>query len=405
MSDTVTLRTNRRETDRALILIFAIMPVALIDYGLMGFRLSGWAWIAMMAIALPHVLADPIDIRAMRMLTPYLLFLLYSIVTIGWVSNLGGAVQTLLQLCMLAFVYLLGWRVADVHAVAVRLRHVALVGIAVGAAMGAATAGGTQTIAGLGYVTRPAALGLVGMFTVASMTLRSWVTTSFLALFTFGVIVLTGSRAAAGALVIVYLTNHTVRRSRPRWIVIVSLVVLGLLALTATPQFKERSFFSQDLTLTEVVTESDQLNTAGRRELWPRLIEQCATRQPWGSGVGSAAMYSDELTNGTLSHPHNEYLRIYCDQGWLGSLLFWAFLIAAARRRLISLRYGDEANLQTAALQFIIVGMVVSMTDNPLLYTALYMVPLATVLGMAEGSSARDDPRLPVARAWPSSTA
>ena len=160
------------------------------------------------------------------------------------------------------------------------------------------------------------------------------------------------------------------------------LLTLLVVAVSNTPAFRTRFFFNEEATLTDVVTLSDQLNTAGRRELWPELVKRCSPAAMTGLGISSSNALSVKLSG--LDHPHNEYLRVYCDEGWIGSILIWSFFAWATVRSWRGALEGQDTSLHAAAGQLTLALLLFAITDNPLDYTALFMAPMAVILGLSD---------------------
>src|SRR5215217_8456716 len=123
------------------------------------------------------------------------------------------------------------------------------------------------------------------------------------------------------------------------------------MTISQTEAFKRRFFFNEGSSLMDVLTVSDNVNTAGRRELWPRLLERCTPTSVTGQGIGSSTPLSFELSFGALDHPHNDYIRSYCDEGWIGSILVWLFFLAACLRSWTGAFMGRDRALHGAAGQ------------------------------------------------------
>ena len=78
---------------------------------------------------------------------------------------------------------------------------------------------------------------------------------------------------------------------------------------------------------------SPKLNTAGRREAWPELIEACSDAPITGHGVGPRIRSALTSPAAGFGQPHNDYIRTYCDTGLLGTIGFWGFFLAAGVHR------------------------------------------------------------------------
>ena len=382
----------------AALLALAVLPLAFVFYTAFGVLLSGWAWLITAVVVTPVVLFEPLQPRAVRTMLPYLLYAMYALVTLAWAPDLFQAALTYMQIVLFALVYLLAWRIRDIPRFLRALPPAALYGVGAALAITLVTVGGRQLIGPFEMSVRPTAMGLVILFILVGIRVRSWRVLTVIGAITFAIILFTGSRMAAAALIPVLLTHPSLMVNRPRWLTIVSGLILAVLAMSTTTTFQERFFFSDDASLRDVITLSDNLNTAGRRELWPALLSECSASPILGNGVGAGTLYSDELTNGVLGHPHNEFIRVYCDAGLIGTALLWGFFLTAAVRNYHALRQGGDTRLHTAALQCIAALAVLAMTDNPLVYTALFMTPIALVLGVADHADAmrrRIDPMLP----------
>jgi hypothetical protein len=381
----------------AALLALAVLPLAFVHYLAGGLRLSGWAWLISAAVIAPVVLFEPLRPRSVRTLLLYLLYVVYALFTLIWAPDLFQASLTYMQVVLFALVYLLAWRIRDIPRFLRMLPPAALYGIGMASLLTLVTLGGRRLVGPVEMSVRPTAMGLVILFILVGVRVRSWRLLTVIGAITFAIILFTGSRMAAAALIPVLLTHPSLMTNRPRWLTIVSGLILTLLALSNTQEFQERFFFSDDASLRDVITLSDNLNTAGRRELWPALIQECSASPVLGNGVGAGSVFSTELSNDILGHPHNEFIRVYCDTGLIGTALLWGFFLTAAVRNYHALRRGGDTRLHTAALQCIAVLVVLAVTDNPLVYTALFMTPIALVLGLADHADAtrcRTDPTL-----------
>ena len=175
-----------------------------------------------------------------------------------------------------------------------------------------------------------------------------------------------------------------------QWRVAVALfAIVLLLLLSQTEAFKTRFFFDSDATLTDALTLSPKLNTAGRREAWPALIEACSDAPLTGHGVGAASQISEDISSGGFGQPHNDYLRTYCETGLVGSILFWGFFLAAGVRSCKLAVRGTDRHLHAGAGLLVLALILFAVTDNPIIYTAHFMTPIAAVLGLSDATYQR----------------
>ena len=364
-------------------LVFALVPLTFLQNEILGFQLSGWAWFVLLTVVLPLALTEPLSRRAVRLLVPYLAFLAYATVSLGWSSTFGEGLATTVQLTVPALVYLVAWRLpvtADpVPLIVVRARWGLVVAAAVLVVV--VVLGGPF---GLEMSTpRPMAISLVVLFVCATLATAP-TTTLWLGAAAVGIAAATGSRASAAVLVLVVIASPSLRVGWRGRVAAGAVCVLLLVAVSQTAAFRERFFFDDDATLVDIITLSENVDTAGRRELWPQLLDACAPVAVTGYGIGVSGELSSDFTDGAMPHPHNEYLRTYCDVGVPASLAFWGFFAWAGWRSWRGRRSGTAPALHGAAALLIAAMFVLSVTDNPIVYTAHFMAPLAAVLALSD---------------------
>ena len=163
--------------------------------------------------------------------------------------------------------------------------------------------------------------------------------------------------------------------------------IATVVAPSQTAAFQERFFFGGSGTLSDALTGGESLNTAGRRELWPRLVDDCSVAPLLGRGVGTGSLTSSDLTLGVLRQPHDDYLRTYCDVGLLGAVPFWAFFVAAGVSGLRLARRGDPLGQASAAAGLAL--LLLAVTDNPIIYTAHFMLPVGSCSGWRRADADR----------------
>lgn len=364
-------------------LVFSVIPLTFLQNQVLGFQLSGWAWFVLLSAVLPLVLTEPLNRRALRSVMPYLAFLVYATASLAWTTTFGEGLATTVQLAVPLLVYLVAWRLAPDEDPLPSLRARSRWGLVVAAVVLIVVVGMGGPF-GLEMSTpRPMAISLVVLFVCATIG-SSRETALWLGAAAIGIAVATGSRASAAVLVLVVIGSPSLRLGWRGRAALVSAFVVVLLAVSQTAAFRERFFFDPDASLLDVVTMSENVDTAGRRELWPRLLDACAPVAATGYGMGASGELSSDFTDGAMPHPHNEYLRTYCDVGVPASLAFWGFFAWAGVRSWRGLRTGTAPALHGAAALLVAALFVLSVTDNPIVYTAHFMAPLAAVLALSD---------------------
>jgi O-antigen ligase len=354
-----------------------------------GTQPSGVAWLIGGSFVAAALIVVPLGRAEMVRALPYIAFVLLATASLTWAPTWTEGLPTLVQLTVPLLCYLLGWHVEwdDVRDRVVRISRyligVALVLVVVNEVMG--------SIPVLVLDTRPLGISLALLFIVATSDRPSFLRTSGFGLACIAVGFITGTRMAAAVVLVLVLASPALRVRLWMRIALVLAAVGLLIGLFEVAAVRERFFFEpEQATIEDAFRWNEQLNTAGRRELWPRLVARCGEAQPLGYGIGASTTLSFDLSDGGMAHPHNEYLRIWCDTGFLGAVPFWAFFAGVTIRLLRSAAAGrgDEL-LQRSAVQLVLALLLFSITDNPILYTGHFMGPALLVLGCAEAQGVR----------------
>jgi O-antigen ligase len=376
-------RGNRAE--RGVILVLAAIALAFIPLRPFGFYMSGWAWLLELAVLAPLVVTAPVNGRAARYLAPYALFVIYASATLAWTWVLGKGLTTLAQYMVPALAYLAAWRVSGSSDLPTAISTTSLYVLGAAVVLVAVFTPASDSA----FSQRPATMSVVVLFVVATLNSRSWAYTLLIAAVALGIALGTGSRMSAAVLIVMLLTSPSLNVRLGGRLVLAILCAVLVFQVTKTEQFKERFFFHEDASLTDVLTLSNDVNTAGRRELWPGLTQECSRASITGLGVGVASALSTALSNGALPHPHNDYLRTYCEVGLAGSFLFWWFFLWAGLRSWRGAVIGRERRLHGVAAQLMLALFLFAFTDNPIVYTAQFMAPLAVILGLSDRALSR----------------
>jgi O-antigen ligase len=379
--------TNRVEN--GLLLVFAGIALTFIPLQPFGFYMSGWAWLIELAVLAPLVLRAPVSGRAARYLAPYVLFVLYASITLAWTWSSSKGFATLAQFIVPSLAYLAAWQVSGRFHISRTISTTSLYVLGAAAILVAAF---TPT-ANSAFSQRPATMSVVVLFVVATLKSRSWLFTLFIAAIGLAITLSTGSRMSSAVLIVMLLTSPSLNVRWSGRILLTVLCAVIVFQITKTEQFKERFYFHEDASLTDVLTLSNDVNTAGRRELWPELTQECSRTPITGLGIGNSSFLSWDLSDGTLPHPHNDYLRTYCEVGLAGAIPFWLFFLWAGARSWRGMLIGSERRLHGVAAQLVLALLLFAITDNPIIYTAQFMAPLAVILGLSDRMLSRRAPR------------
>ncbi|MBM4000864.1 MAG: O-antigen ligase family protein [Planctomycetes bacterium] len=170
---------------------------------------------------------------------------------------------------------------------------------------------------------------------------------------------------------------------------LLSLVVLALIGWTVfqSAGFQHR-FFGEAGTGTLAQVMRGEFLSFGRFENWPAIWREARAR-PWlGHGAGYSAAFVPKVWE-NMTHPHNDYLRVFLEFGSLGFVIF-GFAAATqyvALHRLALTTRGAVRRAYTAAMLGWWGFLLTSLTDNTLVYNAAYMSPLFMLVGAAYGTA------------------
>lgn len=126
------------------------------------------------------------------------------------------------------------------------------------------------------------------------------------------------------------------------------------------------------------------LNTSGRTEIWDLVVRSWSTAPMFGHGPGTAT----ELLTATypnISHPHNDYLRLLHDFGWLGLILFSVGYLLLLWRALRRARSSERQPIHYSAVLALLAVAAAAVTDNVVVYPFV-MIPLGAIVGASMGS-------------------
>jgi O-antigen ligase len=176
---------------------------------------------------------------------------------------------------------------------------------------------------------------------------------------------------------------------RLRIILSLTVALLGL-ALFYTPRVQEKMFMKGEGTLKDIGDEKN-LATSGRRYMAEVLLLEIANK-PWlGHGANASEEIILKLSNGQLTHPHNDWLRFLYDYGIVGTALFLLTIIVQVRNLLKKARH-SEGEIRTfffAAASTFLPFTLIMFTDNIVLYAAFYGNLQFTIIGLAYAAEKR----------------
>jgi len=162
--------------------------------------------------------------------------------------------------------------------------------------------------------------------------------------------------------------------SLKRRLLLLAVLSLAGLAIFQTEQIQRKMFYSGRGILSEIRADNADFATNGRSRMWTAMREGIEQRPLLGHGANASESLVSDVTRGNLKHPHNDWLRLLFDYGYLGATVF-AFVLLA--QTLHTLRHARNATgearilLLSGASSFVSFALFM-LTDNIILYASFF---------------------------------
>jgi len=131
------------------------------------------------------------------------------------------------------------------------------------------------------------------------------------------------------------------------------------------------------------------INASGRLTIWATVILSGSRAPIAGRGIGSSETLLSASMEG-IGHPHNDYLRVWHDMGFIGvglllmTFTLWLFALVRLWRR--TEHTGEEAPIGALTGLLALAGLMIGMlTDNSVVYSPV-MAPAAALIGIGLGN-------------------
>jgi len=152
---------------------------------------------------------------------------------------------------------------------------------------------------------------------------------------------------------------------------------LTILMFLDIEYFRTRMFYkNSDITFFKLFTDPKyvlaHLDTSGRSNLWNTLLKRFYEPDPvMGSGLGASESYLHGITSLTSARAaHSEYIRLICETGWVGLLMFIAASIVTIFTLYLAVpRYNkDVKHIVLTTLALILSYIIFCGSDNAINY-------------------------------------
>lgn len=221
-------------------------------------------------------------------------------------------------------------------------------------------------------------LALYSLFTLIVLdNIKAKVLCGVLILF----ILFLGARGALLAGIIAYIGGYFFSKINLKWsfVLYISLSLFlvffhkKLLSIIfSIDTLRERTFFDGIYSYEKI--KNIDFNTSGRDVAWPLYWDYIVERSNnlfrliFGDGPGAASKFGGEVLGEKWHHPHNEFIRLMFDYGILGLFLFVFFWLYVTYYVVSN----ASAFIVRLYISLLIFTLLISMTDNPLMYPLYY---------------------------------
>jgi len=349
----------------------AALAAANADFEILGFNVSGYAWVVPLVAALLVLARHPTRVHF-----PVWIWVPWGLLLLAYLTQAEephAMQRTVMMLCPLV-VGMAASCVRATPAVALAiLRFVRPLAVALLLALVWGTGlllSGTLPGSG-GYAASVMTAALLGAVFAAEYssgrrTSLAWWAAIQLAPF----IALTRTGIVASALTLPLCLGRVRLRTR---LISLGAIALGGIALFSSPRMQARMFYSGSGTFSDISIQNRNFATSGRSALWPELVEEIKKRPLLGHGANASETYVT-ATRPNMAHPHNDWLRLPYDYGVLGTFLFVVTLLAQVFHALAAARRAPDPVrvLFIGAASSFIVLAVFMFTDNIILYAAFF---------------------------------
>jgi len=171
-------------------------------------------------------------------------------------------------------------------------------------------------------------------------------------------------------------------------IVLVAMIVAAGYAIFLSERVQHKMFFSGRGSVEDIASNNPNLATYGRKEVWARLQVEIE-EQPWfGHGSNESETFIKKTSK--LEHPHNDWLRLLYDYGYVGTVIFGLCVLLQMLHLIkTGTRFsGERRILFFGAATSFISFLLFMFTDNIILYVAFFGNLQFTIIGFAYASAA-----------------
>lgn len=170
--------------------------------------------------------------------------------------------------------------------------------------------------------------------------------------------------------------------STKRRVLVVGLAGVVGLAAFYSDRFQQRFFFSGAGDIWDLSLDNNNLNTSGRSTVWNHLIDLADDRPWFGYGLSTAVHEVQSITYGVISHPHNDFVRLLFETGYVGLIVFTVTCLWQMTHAYMAFRRDRSNILLLTGASCFVPFFLYMVSDNVLLYAAFFGNPMFLLLGL-----------------------
>jgi len=367
------------------IVIGSTFVAAAIESPILGRNISGWAWVLPLIISVFIIVRKPSHITfPLLVWTPWICIVVFHFINSGF-SYLQ---RNMMLLCpIIVGMAVSTHRIREIHLkeflLLIRISVFVLFSIVI-IKTGLLISGILPPVTGLAAQSITACL-LCSVFAVEYSINRK----SSLLEWVFGaaipVIALTRTAITVAGMTIPFTFASLKIKKRLIFLTIVAIVGVTVFY---TERVQKKMFYSGQGTINDIWLGNPDLFTAGRSHLWDHMKEEIKIKPVWGHGSNASEEFVLSVTWGTLTHPHNDWLRLLYDYGFVGTAVFVFCMIIQI---LHLLKGAKQVPLESRVLIFagassFLPFVLLMFTDNIILYAAFFGNLQFTIVGLIYGA-------------------
>jgi O-antigen ligase len=170
-------------------------------------------------------------------------------------------------------------------------------------------------------------------------------------------------------------------------IIIFAIVCVIGIGIFYTERFQKKMFYSGRGTIRDLSLSNPDFRTLGRAKLWEKMEEEINAKPWFGHGANAQEEFILDYA-GFLGQPHNDWLRLLFDYGYLGASAFAFCILLQAFHAWKRARntVGGTRILFYAGSSAFLPFLLLMFTDNIILYVSFFGNLHFAVLGLAYAS-------------------